>query len=89
MLFVYPNEAVRSFWMKNTFISLDMVFADASGRIVHILERVEPMTTSPRPSEEPARYVLELKAGTAERHGLAEGMMLRVSNVPEALEPRP
>jgi hypothetical protein len=87
MLFVYPNEAMRSFWMKNTYIALDMVFADRTGRIVHILERVEPMTTAPRSSNEPSQYVLELKAGAADEHGLSRGMYLRVSNVPEALEP--
>jgi hypothetical protein len=88
MLFVYPNEAMRSFWMKNTYIALDMVFADRTGRIVHIIDRVEPMTTSPRSSSKPAKYVLELKAGAADEHGLSRGMYLRVSNVPEALEPR-
>lgn len=88
MLFVYPTEAMRSFWMKNTYIALDMVFADAAGRIVHIEKRVEPMTKAARSSGKPARYVLELKAGAADRHGLREGMYLAFSNLPEELEPR-
>ncbi|GEM_PF-765074 len=88
MLFVYPTEAMRSFWMKRTYIALDMVFADAAGRIVHIEERVEPMTKTARSSHKPARYVLELKAGAADRHGLSEGMHLAFSNLPEDLEPR-
>lgn len=73
MLFIYsrPNEA--SMWMKNTYISLDMLFIDARGRIVKIAERTEPHSLRAISSGRPVRAVLELKGGTSQRLGLSAG----------------
>lgn len=87
MLFVYPDEAERSFWMKNTLIPLDMVFVDAAGEVVSILEGAEPETLVARRSEGPARYVLEVNAGAAEEAGLAAGMQMRLEDVPDQYLP--
>ncbi len=82
MLFLMgPPERVLSFWMKNTFIPLDMVFVDATMEIVGIVERAEPLTTSPRRVERPSSYVVEVNGGWAARHGLAPGMKVRFENV--------
>ncbi|MFW5968531.1 MAG: DUF192 domain-containing protein [Persicimonas sp.] len=87
MLFVYDQQRPLGFWMKNTFLPLDMVFIDGDGRIVRILEDVEPLTEKRRRSKRPARYVLELEAGTAAEDGLERGMTIELNNVEESLEP--
>lgn len=84
MLFVYPDQAERSFWMENTFISLDMVFIDGAGRIVNIIEEAEPLTRTQRRSRQPARYVLELIGGRAAEVGLQKGHQMYLDGVDEA-----
>ena len=69
MLFLFPGEASRSFWMKNTRIPLDIFYFDAELRLVSVARNVQPCRV-PRcpsyPSEGPAQYVLELNAGKAD-----------------------
>ena len=70
MLFVFEVEDYHSFWMKNTLIALDMLWLDKQRRIVHIERDIPPCKADPCPSYTPQRpgsYVLELKAGTADR----------------------
>jgi len=67
MLFIYPDDAIRSIWMKNTYIPLDIVFARNDGRVSSINRDAAPLTLTSRASNEPVRYVLELNAGTARR----------------------
>lgn len=64
MLFIFDEDAPRSFWMKNTLIPLDMVFIAGDGRIVSIERDVMPCRSDPCPSVigGPARYVLEVAA---------------------------
>jgi len=66
MLFVYQAQQPLRFWMKNTPMALDLIFISQDGRIVSI-RRGEPESETVISSGEPARYVLELKAGTAAR----------------------
>jgi len=70
MLFVYEREETRSMWMKNTYIPLDMVFARADGSVVNIVTDTVPQTLNSNRSAGPARYVLELNAGTTRRLGI-------------------
>jgi len=64
MLFVFEQEQMVSFWMKNTYISLDMIFFDSSGLITDITESARPLDTEPRySSSKPVKYVLEVPAG--------------------------
>lgn len=66
MFFVFEDERMLSFWMKNTLIPLDMLFIDADFRIVDIKENVSPCKEDPcpsYPSKKPAKYVLEVNAG--------------------------
>ena len=76
MLFVFADEDYRSFWMKNTLIPLDMIFINGDRLVVDLVRRAPPCRADPCPSYTsayPARYVLELAGGTAERLGLEPG----------------
>ncbi len=73
MLFVFEKAGIHSFWMKNTLVSLDMIWLDDEKRIIHIEANVPPCREEPCPSYgplRPARYVLELKGGVAAELGL-------------------
>ena len=76
MLFVYTDERYRSMWMKNTYISLDMVFARRDGSVTNIVEGTVPLSEESVTSSEPATFVLELNAGTARRLSIDEDSRL-------------
>lgn len=78
MLFVYEDERPRSFWMKNTTIPLDMIFADQFGEIVRIVEKTEPLSVRSCRSELPARFVVEVNAGFCEKHEVAVGGVIQL-----------
>jgi uncharacterized membrane protein (UPF0127 family) len=67
MLFVYQDSATRSMWMKNTYISLDMIFAREDGSVSSVIHNTQPLSLASQSSIEPVNYVLELNAGTARR----------------------
>ncbi len=76
MLFIFAEEEVRSFWMKNTLIPLDMIFLNSQGQVVGMHESVPPCEADPCPGYEsglPARYVLEIAGGQAEKLKLKAG----------------
>lgn len=73
MLFDFTPEQPVSMWMKNTFISLDMIFIGADGRVLRIAENTEPQSTRIISSGGPAKGVLEVIAGTARKYGIAAG----------------
>lgn len=73
MLFVWPTPQSSAMWMRNTFVSLDMVFIDDQNRIHAIEEHTTPLSEGIISSHGPVRAVLELPAGTAERLGLLVG----------------
>ncbi len=78
MLFIYEDEAVKSMWMKNTYIPLDIVFARSDGTVASVNRYTVPLTLTSQASKEPVRYVLELNAGTTRRLGIGEGSRLLV-----------
>ncbi len=73
MLFDFHQEQDVSFWMKNTYIPLDMIFIRANGRILRIAENTEPLSTQLIPSGGPVLAVLEVIGGTARKLGIAPG----------------
>lgn len=73
MLFFFPVEEMQSFWMRNTYISLDMIFIDANRRIVTIHRNTKTLSDQSYPSTKPAKYVLEVVAGFCDKHGVSEG----------------
>lgn len=72
MLFVYAGDRVASMWMKNTFISLDMIFARLDGTVSSVIANTEPQSLKSQLAIEPVAFVLELNAGTAARLGIDE-----------------
>lgn len=77
MLFFYPACARAAFWMKNTYIPLDMIFVAADGRIVRIARMTEPETLDIHDSGLPVNGVFEVNGGLTERLGIKEGDFLR------------
>lgn len=73
MLFIFDEEDFHSFWMKNTLISLDMIWIDSDFRIMYFAQNVPPCKSDPCPSYQPmfkARYVLEVNAGFVKQEKL-------------------
>jgi uncharacterized membrane protein (UPF0127 family) len=82
MIFIFPNEAPRSFWMRNTRIPLDIMYFDKDLKMVSISADTPPCRVSrcpSFPSIKPAMYVLELNAGMAASLGVGPGALLTVN----------
>ncbi len=76
MLFVYDDAGIRSMWMKNTYISLDIVFARDDGTISSVIHDTQPLSLRSLSATEPVRFVLELNAGVARRLDIGAGSQL-------------
>ncbi len=88
MLFIFPEDGFWSFWMKNTKITLDMIWIDRDKTIVNLIENVPPCSKDPcktYTSMKRARYVLELAGGMVKEHGLKVGDKLEFS-IPEKVK---
>lgn len=84
MLFIFPDTALHSFWMKNTLIPLDIIWIDETRSVVHVERNVPPCKADPCPSYPPkgvARYVLELAAGQAAARGIREGDRVTIEGI--------
>lgn len=86
MLFVYPESAPRSFWMKNVPINLSIAFADEEGVIFKTAEMRSRDTVSKTLSERPAMYALEMAEGWFDQHAIKEGA--KIEGIPKDLKPR-
>ena len=75
MLFIFPTEAVRSFWMRDTEVPLDLAYARADGTIFEIHQLV-PLDETPVPSGEPMQYALEALEGTLAAEGITPGAVI-------------
>jgi uncharacterized membrane protein (UPF0127 family) len=73
MLFDFQTDQPVAFWMKNTYIPLDMLFIRSDGRIARIAENTEPLSERNIPSGAQVRAVLEVIGGTAKKLGIAPG----------------
>jgi uncharacterized membrane protein (UPF0127 family) len=73
MIFPFGKPRPAAFWMRNTFISLDLIFVGADGRVRNIAARAKPLSESLLASDGPVVAVLELRGGEAERIGLRPG----------------
>lgn len=84
MLFVFSDEAPRTFWMKNTLIPLDMIFTTSDGTIVKIWKNVSPCREKDDrqcplySSGKPTKYVLEIPGGVTDEIGVREGDILKM-----------
>ncbi len=72
MLFVFDHSEIRSFWMSNTYVALDIAYMDLSYNIVDI-QQMEPLTTTPHESAGPAMFALEVRQGWFAEHGIGVG----------------
>ena len=87
MIFIFKAPQHQEFWMKNTIISLDMIFADSGGKIVGIVRKAEPFSEAIDAVEGDSQYVLEVNGGFCDRHGVKSGDTLRFEGfVPHAAD---
>lgn len=85
MLFIYPDIAQRSFWMKDTRIPLSIAFADANGVILRIAD-MDPFDVNSTNSLYPAKYALEVNQGWFEANGVDKGTV--IEGIPTDLDVR-
>ena len=79
MVFVFQKEARQSFWMKNTPLSLDILFFDAEGQFINGHYHTVPFSKDSLRSDRPTQYAIEILAGEAKRLGLNEKTILKLS----------
>lgn len=81
MLFIYPVELPRTFWMKNTFIALDMIFLDKNLKVQGILEHVPPRSLEPKtiPGIK-SQYIIEFAGGVSKTLGIQTGDILHTED---------
>jgi len=77
MLFLYPEPRPVSFWMKNTYIPLDMLFIGSDGLVAAIAEQTQPLSETTIPSTVPVKAVLEINGGLAQTLGIKIGARVR------------
>lgn len=73
MLFIFPVQQLQSFWMRNTLISLDIMFVNDQKKIVTIHKNTKTLSDTSYPSSEPSIYVVEVLAGFSDRHNIRIG----------------
>ncbi len=73
MLFIFPEEAMHSFYMKNTQFALDILYIDEDLKIVSMQENAEPYNEAGLSSKVPVKYVLEINGGQAQNLGIGVG----------------
>lgn len=82
MIFIFPRSEPRSFWMHNTYVSLDMLFLSEEARVQGILERVPILNDIPRGiSGLRSKFVVELVAGVSAKYGIKAGDLLQFDSI--------
>ena len=87
MLFIYETPRRAEFWMKNTLIPLDIIFADSEGRVITVHENAIPGDLTPIPGGEGVRFVLEINGGLARKVGIEVGSEMRHPRITDAAWP--
>jgi len=77
MLFIFETAEPQTFWMRDTPGSLDMIFIDADGKVLNVAAHTTPLSDRQYSSAGPAKYVMEAKAGFADRYGIRPGCSMR------------
>jgi uncharacterized protein len=73
MLFIFPKQTYQSFWMRNTLISLDILFVNENFKVVTIHKNTQTLSDKSYPSDQPAKYVVEVIAGFTDKYNIVEG----------------
>lgn len=81
MLFLYRSERAQTFWMKNTPVSLDIIFIGSGRRIVGIVQETVPFSTRTLSVPAPSQFVLEIKGGLSRQWGLKAGDLVRFEGI--------
>lgn len=81
MIFLFEQPQKLKFWMKNTYIPLDMIFIGADKRVVYVEENAEPLTLQERGPDEDTQFVLEVPGGWARAHGVERGVPVRFVDI--------
>ena len=81
MLFIMEYERNQSFWMRNTKMSLDIIYVNANMEIVTVYKHTQPYSVSPIPSFEKAKYVVETSAGFCDKFGIKEGNSIEFARI--------
>ncbi len=76
MIFLFDHLDMQSFWMKNTVISLDIIFIDDKGVINTIHKKTTPYSEKSLPSKQKSQFVVEVNAGFCDSHGIKEGDLI-------------
>lgn len=85
MFFIFPIEKPLEFWMKNTYLPLDIIFLDKDLKVINIAKNALPLSTTAIPSEGLGQYVLEIKAGLSDKNLIAKGSKALIKgNLPQA-----
>ena len=87
MLFVFKNDALRQFWMKNTLISLDILFSSYDGRIIKIFENVPKLTEKKVTAGDGVSFVLEINSGLVEEFEIDASWIMNFTDFFEATKP--
>lgn len=81
MLFLFEQPEQLSFWMRNTYIPLDMIFIRSDMTVLGVVENAQPLTDTPRSVFGVSQYVLEVNAGFSQRHGIGAGTTVRFEGI--------
>ena len=82
MIFIFPSQAVHTFWMKNTYLPLDMIFINSARIVIGVVANAEPLTLTSRSVNASSLFVLEVNAGFAARHQIQAGAAVTFSDIP-------
>ncbi len=81
MLFIFNKSEIQYFWMRDTYVPLDIIFIDEQKRIINF-RTMPPLTDEKCKSDRPARYVLELEAGSVRRYAIEPGQPVSMDITP-------
>ncbi len=81
MLFIFPDVAYHSFYMKNTKFPLDIIYIDEELKVANIIKNAQPLDESSLPSEAPVKYVLEVNGGLSDSWGIQSGDRIQFQRV--------
>ena len=80
MLFVFPKLQKTKFWMKDTYLTLDLVFMDENFNVVQLHENAQPLDLTKIDSDVPVKYVLEISAGSIQHHNIQKGDLFKAES---------